>query len=57
MNFEAEVTKLLSKHGIKEPKLSVPARSEFGDLSLACFDLAKKQNNNPVVFAIELAKN
>ena len=56
MNFEAEVTKLLSKHGIKEPKLSVPARSEFGDLSLACFDLAKKQNNNPVVFAIELAK-
>lgn len=55
MNFEGDIIKILSKAGIKHPKLSVPTNPEFGDLSIACFELAKGKNINPVEFAKNLA--
>jgi len=41
---------------ISQPVFSYPPNPQLGDLSLACFSLAKKAQRNPGELAIELAK-
>lgn len=51
-NLKQQISKELK---LKEANFSYPPNSNLGDLSLACFDLAKNQKKNPAELAIELA--
>jgi len=42
---------------LKEANFSYPPNSSLGDLSLACFEMAKEQKKNPAEMANELAKS
>ncbi len=48
------ITKILSNIGINNVELTVPPRSEMGDLSFACFGLAKEWKKSPAEAALEL---
>jgi arginyl-tRNA synthetase len=48
--------KIVSALGLSAPVFSYPPNSELGDLSLACFEMAKQQKKNPAEMASELAK-
>lgn len=51
-----EIEKLLKKAGVSEVTgLSVPPKSEMGDVAFPVFTLAKLQGKNPIEFAKELA--
>jgi len=41
---------------LKKPAFSYPPNTSLGDLSLACFELAKDSSKNPAVLATELAE-
>lgn len=47
--------KISRELGIKEANFSYPPNSNLGDLSLACFDLAKSLGKNPAEAASQLA--
>jgi len=51
-NLKQEITRELN---IKEANFSYPPNSSLGDLSLACFELAKEQKKNPAETASSLA--
>ncbi len=51
-NLKQQINKELKR---KEMDFSYPPNSNLGDLSLACFELAKSQQKNPAVLAQELA--
>ncbi len=55
--LNGQIIKLLNKievHGKIE--LTVPPNPEMGDLSFACFDIAKRKNKNPAEVAKEIKK-
>ncbi len=55
--IKAEIIKILNKAGVKgEFELVVPPKSEMGDFSFACFELAKAEKKNPVEVAKEIVK-
>lgn len=55
MFFSKNIENLLQKVGILEKvQLSVPPKSEMGDFSFACFEIAKSQNKNPLECAKEI---
>ncbi len=55
--IQEQIEKLLEKAGVKMiGELTVPPKSEMGDVALPCFGLAKKGGVNPVAYAKELAK-
>lgn len=41
---------------LKKASFSYPPNSDLGDLSLACFELAKENKKNPAALAGELAE-
>ena len=47
--------KIVLELNLKEVNFSYPPSAELGDLSLACFEIAKQQKKNPVELAQELA--
>ncbi len=51
-NLKQQIKKELK---LKEASFSYPPSPELGDLSLACFELAKSQKKNPAALASELA--
>lgn len=51
-NLKQQIKKELK---LKEANFSYPPSSYLGDLSLACFELAKEQKKNPIDLANELA--
>lgn len=55
MFFTELKLKIMSAAGLAAPSFAYPPDSQFGDLSLACFDLAKEQKKAPAVVASELA--
>lgn len=58
MNIEIkkDIQKFLLKAGVKkEVVLTVPPKTEMGDMSFACFELAKELKKNPIEVAKELA--
>lgn len=56
MDFENNVKKTLNSIGIKNPKLETPKDEEYGDISFACFELAKKEKQNPVLIAKNISE-
>jgi arginyl-tRNA synthetase len=56
MVFEDDVKKSLKKAGITEIRLTSPPDVKMGDLSFACFELAKEKKKNPADIANELTK-
>ncbi len=51
-NLKQQITREMK---LKEAGFSYPPNSNLGDLSLACFELAKAQKKNPAEFAAESA--
>lgn len=51
-----EINSLAGEKIVNESDLVVPPNSQMGDLSLACFVLAKQQGKNPAELAQEFAK-
>ena len=51
-----EINKALNKQVVKAPDLVYPPASEMGDLSWACFNLAKELGKSPAEIASRLAK-
>lgn len=48
-------SKIISALNLEKDGFSYPPKPELGDLSLACFELAKKSQQNPAEFAAALA--
>lgn len=53
--WETLKQKISNELKITSPIFSYPTNSEFGDLSLACFELAQNSGKNPALIAQELA--
>jgi arginyl-tRNA synthetase len=52
-NIKNELAKII---GCEPADFMLPPNEKLGDLSLPCFELAKKENINPVALAMEIAK-
>ncbi len=48
---------IVSELKLKVANFSYPPKSDLGDLSLACFELAKEQGKNPAEMALALAQS
>ncbi len=56
MKLEEKILQILSANGLNfNVQFSTPPNPQMGDLSFACFELAKAQGKNPVECAKELA--
>lgn len=51
-----QINSLIGESVVNDFDLVVPPNQQMGDLSLACFVLAKKQGKNPAEVALELSK-
>ena len=56
MILEELKTKIVASLKLSQAEFSYPPRSEMGDLSLACFSLAKERAQDPAALAAQLAK-
>mgnify|MGYP006283809661 CR=1 FL=1 len=56
MDVESHIKEKLKKAGIKNVRLEVPPKKEFGDYSFTCFDIAKKEKKAPQQIAKELSE-
>jgi len=55
MFFDDLKLKIINETGARSVNFAYPPDSKFGDISLACFDLAKEQKKPPLSVASELA--
>ncbi|HLD12065.1 MAG TPA: arginine--tRNA ligase [Candidatus Nanoarchaeia archaeon] len=56
MDFQEEISKLITKETKQPATLEVPPDDKLGDYAYPCFDLAQQQKKSPVLLAQELSK-